>query len=131
MATKNHTFLPTVTFTKGGRRGILATRFLTSENDRDKDAFADIVVQLRRDCEAVCFYMEAWVSNLNREQYDSGKYLQPSKDPKRKEAAIVNLYVKDRTVAFQAGIKREPNGLTDWEVMIDTAKGETMDGRFA
>jgi len=132
IAGKENQFLASIAFTKGGKKSVIATQFLIKERGKDKDAFADILADLRRDCDAVCFYCEAWLSKPMKKDYESGNFLPPSEDPDRTECAIAQLYVKDRTIAFQANIQRDPGRLEDWQMMIDTAiEGQTMEGRFA
>jgi hypothetical protein len=116
-------------FLKNGRSGLI---FAPLRNDLDKDKFAGVLRNLRRDCEVVVFGFEAWTSRYDKRDYDQGHYVPPRLDPDRTEACLINVWLRDgRSLIFNAAITRKPKPtFSAWELASDSAKGQTTEGRF-
>lgn len=126
--------IPRVVFLKQGQLGIMGTQFIEKYNGADKDAWAEMLNNLRTNCEAVVFSHEAWFSQYEGKHSTSDwqDLPRPSEDLNRKEAAMVTLYIHERSIHFFAEIHRNPNRLDKWKVMMDSAEdGVKMEGRFA
>jgi hypothetical protein len=119
---------PVILFIKDKNVGVMPIPTLAPAM---KDKVAAIIANLRQDCEAVIFMFESWVSS-----YPLGTPLAdtrlPRDDPNRTEAVMANLHVRGGVnLTFRADIKRNPTKLKDFRVMLDSRKGERMEGRFA
>jgi hypothetical protein len=122
-----------VAFIKNGKGGMMATEFLDELMERDKDAFAEMIRNLRKDCEVVVFGHEAWMSVIKDKQYDRMKNVRPRDDPNRIEGALVQVWLSgERHLAFTSKINRKPTAMAPWELMHDSAVDKTpMGGRFS
>ncbi len=134
--TEGHDFKPMITFTKNKRLGVglIPQGFRKEHHDRDKEAAAGFIRQLRVDSDAVTFAMKAWLAMVERSELnaDGSMKMRPSEHPSKKEVGLVQLYLKGgRTIAFCADITHHPNGMHKWIVQMDTAQeGQRIEGRF-
>ena len=124
---------PHCTFLKKEKLGVIGAEFPKEHGDADKDQFANMIRNLRSDCDVVSFVTEAWVAQYDKSEYEQGSpRLMPRDHPNRKEVGLVHLYLKERMLMFMADIKRKPDSVEPWKLYHDSANSESkMEGRFA
>jgi len=126
---------PGAMFVKQGKLGIMLTEFPDELGSKPKDAFAAMIRNLRRDCDAVAFVSEMWMAKYRdkkKADFKSGDYVRPTDHPDRQECCMVILYVGNRKLMFIAFIHRNPTRVDDWILHLDSAKEDQgIEGRFA
>jgi hypothetical protein len=128
---------PIVLFVKNGKLGMMPLTVRPATKD-----FISIIIQsLRKDCDAVLFAYEAWVSSVKADTKDieavkekvrkmSKNGPSPSQDPNREEEVLTSLYIGERTIMLGATIHRNPTKLGEFRLVIDSKVGDLVSGRF-
>ena len=117
---------PVAFFQKPGHQSIEVLPVPGDMGPEDKPKIWAGLRVLREHCPLAAFINEVWMVRGDKE-HPVNLNVPPSQSPHREEKVLFNLWLGRRSITLLAEIKRNPNALGEWEVMMDSNFPEGVD----